>query len=304
MEQARPTTPSKTFSRFSRYFLSNIHIDRDVLVESELVLLTFTTGMQDAASFPDFHCFASNQTGNTVLLGSVAAGIIGDWVPLPNIGISLALFLAGALIMGQVGNIVGRRRRLWLLLSSILQTAMVFAASALQHYKGEQLRGPVAQGGIALLAYSAGAQVAMSRAMEMPEITTAMATAAWVDLVIDPDVLTKRNRSRNRRALFLLALIAGSLAGAFVYRKVGSSFVLLMAAVGKAIVTAGFLVNKEEAQSSLLPVRERRGKVGAGSTSFFTPRINVRVSTNFDLADSTFNIEWNSVGAFPSPMTA
>jgi hypothetical protein len=26
------------------------------------------TGIQDAISFPDYHCFASNQTGNTVFL--------------------------------------------------------------------------------------------------------------------------------------------------------------------------------------------------------------------------------------------
>ena len=257
MDQGRSNTSSKGSSRFSRYFLSDLHIELDLLVESELVLLTFTTGMQDAASFPDFHCFASNQTGNTVLLATVAAGLTEDFVPLANIATSLAMFLAGALIMGQIGNIVGRRRRLWLLLNSTLQTGMVFEASAMQYSKGDGGRGPIAVGVIALLAFSAGAQVTMSRAMEVPEITTAMATAAWVDLVIDPDVLAKRNRSRNRRALFLLALIAGSLSGAFAYKRVGPSFVLLIAAVGKAIVTAGLLVNKVAVSVDLDQVREQ-----------------------------------------------
>ncbi len=258
------TTSSKRASRLSRYLLSNIHVELDVLVESELLLLTFATGIQDAVSFPDFHCFASNQTGNTVLLATVAAGLVEDLVSWSSIGMSLAMFLAGGLVMGQIGNLVGGRRRLWLLLSSILQTAMVFAASAMQYFKGDRGRGHFALGVIALLAFSSGSQVAMARAMQMPEITTAMATAAWVDLVIDPGMLTRRNRSRNRRALFLFALIAGSFAGAFAYGRGGSAFALLMAAVGKTIVTAGFLINSRE---SSVPGEEgeglpRRGRLG------------------------------------------
>ena len=247
MEDVNPSTPFKRSSRLSRYLLSDIHIELNLLVETELLLLTFTTGMQDAVSFPDFHCFASNQTGNTVLLATVVAGLTGILVPLPNIGVSLAMFLAGGLIMGQIGNIVGRRRRLWLLLSSTLQTAMVFEASAIQSLNDEHGRKSYDIGVIALLAFSAGAQVAMGRGMEMPEITTAMATAAWVDLVIDPGILAKRNRPRNRRLLFVCALLAGSFVGAFAYGRVGSAFVLLMAGVGKTIVTGGFLINKEEA---------------------------------------------------------
>jgi uncharacterized membrane protein YoaK (UPF0700 family) len=123
---------------------------------------------------------------------------------------------------------------------------MVFAASAMQYFKGSRGKGPFALGVIALLAFSSGAQVAMARAMQMPEIPTAMATTAWVDLVMDPEILARRNRSRNRRALFLFALIAGSFVGAFAYGRVGPAFPLLMAAVGKTIVTAVFLLNRTE----------------------------------------------------------
>lgn len=228
------------------YLTASIRIN--VLVEAELLLLAFATGMQDATTFPDYHCFASNQTGNTVLMAVGAAGIAGSLFSLPNIGVSLGLFVAGALIMGQIGNAVGGRRRLWLLVSNAIQTALVFAAAALQYRGGSVVEpeGPTAMGVIALLAFSSGAQVAMARSTKVPEITTAMATAAWVDLLVDPRLLAGRNRGRNRRAGFLLSLFAGSFAGAFVYQRVGSAFALVISAVGKGVVLVAFCFNATE----------------------------------------------------------
>lgn len=222
-------------------------IDIDVLVEAELLILAFATGMQDATTFPDYHCFASNQTGNTVLLAVGAAGIAGALFSLHNIGVSLSLFVAGALIMGQIGNAVGGRRRVWLLVSNAVQTALVFAAAALQYRGGDvvEAEGATAMGVIALLAFSSGAQVAMARSVKVPEITTAMATAAWVDLLVDERLFAGQNRGRNRRALFLLALFAGSFAGAFAYRRVGSAFALLISGVGKGVVFVAFWFNRE-----------------------------------------------------------
>lgn len=213
------------------------------LVEAELLLLAFATGMQDATSFPDYHCFASNQTGNTVLL---AVGVLvreKQIFTLSNIGISLAMFVAGTWTSGQLGNALGPRRRLWLLLSSIFQTALVFAAGAMQYTAGAKPEGTIALGVISMLAFSSGCQVAMARGFNVPEITTAMATAAYVDLFIDPRIWKRDNRPRNRRALFLVIIVLGSFAGAFAYAKVGSAFALLMSATGKALVTIGFLFN-------------------------------------------------------------
>ena len=50
-------------------------------------------------------------------------------------------------------------------LSNILQTAIVFVAFAMQYFKGGRDKGPFALGAIALLAFSSDAQVAMARAM-------------------------------------------------------------------------------------------------------------------------------------------
>jgi hypothetical protein len=94
--QGVPATSSKGASRLSRYVLPDSHVEHDALVESEL-LPAFVTGIQDAVSFSDFHCY---QTGNAVVLATVVTGLIGDLVPLSNIGMSLAMLLAGGSIMG------------------------------------------------------------------------------------------------------------------------------------------------------------------------------------------------------------
>lgn len=233
-------------SRVRRYLSADLRVDW--LLEIQLLLLTFGTGIQDAISFPDFHCFASNQTGNTVILAVGLAGLGGDLFNVADVGISLALFIGGATITGQIANIVGVRKRVWLIFSHFCQTMMAFGAAIIAATQDVQVSGPWAQAAIALLAFSSGAQVASMRPLRIQEITTAMATAAWVDLVIDPNFLTIRNHSRDRRALFLAALVAGSFAGAYAHPAVGSSNTLILSAVSKALVTLTLLFNREQPQ--------------------------------------------------------
>lgn len=224
----------------------NAKVREDALLETELLLLAFATGIQDATTFPDYHCFASNQTGNTVLLAVGVTAIHSSVFSLRDIGTSLGMFVAGVVILGAFGNWAGPRRRSWLLTTSIIQTAMVFAAAGLQYRHGiSEDSDSYTVGIITLLAFSSGGQVAMVRALRMTEITTAMATAAYIDLFIDKEIFKLHNRPRNRRILFLASLFAGSFAGAFAYARVSSAFALLISAVGKLLATASFLLNSE-----------------------------------------------------------
>lgn len=209
--------------------------------------------IKDAVSFPDFHCFASNQTGNTVflILAIVLPEMDGEMFVTANIGVALGFFLASAWLTGQLGHVVGARRRLWLVVCNLAQTALVFAAAAVQHTRGGgALAGAFAEPrtlvAIGLLASAAGSQVVQSRSLRMTEISTAMATAAWVDLVIDPGLFALRNRPRNRRAGFLASLVLGTLAGAFVFRRLGSPIALIVSGAGKLLVTGMFLFNGAE----------------------------------------------------------
>lgn len=156
------------------------------------------------------------------------------------------MFVLGAFLLGQLGNHLGPRKRWWLILTSVFQTALVFAAAALQ-YSGPnpvEATGPTALAVLSLLAFSSGAQVAMARGLQITEITTAMATAAYVDVLIDEKLFVKRNRKRNRRIAFLFSLFIGSFAGAFAYKARGSAFALVVSGVGKAVVSISLVVNK------------------------------------------------------------
>ncbi|GAP90398.1 putative DUF1275 domain protein [Rosellinia necatrix] len=233
-------------ARVRRHMLEDIRPSG--FVEFQLAFLTFLTGIQDAISFPDYHCFASNQTGNTVFLFVV---LILPWLDganfyLPNIGAALGFFLLGCWATGQTSHLVGPRMRLWLVACNLIQSALVFVAAGLQFKYGVVPQGPLAVMVVGLLAFASGSQVVQSRSMKMTEISTAMATAAWVDLVIDPKLFCTSNRPRTRRILFLLALGSGSLLGAGIYRTVGSAVAVLVSAVGKLLVAVLYLFNSAE----------------------------------------------------------
>jgi uncharacterized membrane protein YoaK (UPF0700 family) len=225
-----------------RYLTEDVR--EDYLLDAELLLLSFATGIQDAVTWPDYTCFTSNQTGNTLFLAIGAAGLAKGAYSFPNIGMSLGGFIAGGLVMGQIGNYLGVRKRYWLLLTNIIQTLMIYAAAAIRYGTSTAQEGPVALGVIFLLAFSSGGQVAMSRSLKITEITTAMATAAYIDAVVDPKFLALKNRSRNRRVLFLAMLTAGCFAGAYLNKGVDATFPITLCAIGKSIVTMGFLFNR------------------------------------------------------------
>ncbi|KAF2122264.1 hypothetical protein BDV96DRAFT_140998 [Lophiotrema nucula] len=100
---------------------------------------------------------------------------------------------------------------------------------------------------LGLLAFSSGSRVAVVRGLQITDITTAMATAAYIDIFIDPNLLAKisQNRGRNRRVLFLLMLLVGSFMGAGVGARTNLGVVVLVSAIIKTLVTFVFHFNKE-----------------------------------------------------------
>ena len=101
-------------------------------------------------------------------------------------------------------------------------------------------------------------QVVLSRSLCMTESSTAMATAAWVDLLVDKGILKGANRARNRRVAFLMALVLGCCVGAGIYVILGSAWALGVSAMGKAGVMGMFLFNKSRFERTAI---EDRGGV-------------------------------------------
>jgi uncharacterized membrane protein YoaK (UPF0700 family) len=240
--------PLLSWNGFKNYWLDNLRVN--AFVEAQLLLLTFAIGIQDAISYPDFRCFASNQTGNTVVLAVALAGQAGTLFDAANTGVSLGSFLAGAIFTGRLGNFVGKRRRAWQVAIALAQTFMVAGSARIQYVHGTRQSGAWARAALALLAFASGSQVAAARAFKIPGITTAMATAAWVDLLIDEDLFARRNRPRNRRALFLATLVAGSFAGAYARKAIGSPNAIMVSAAVKVVVVVAMLISPAERSDS------------------------------------------------------
>ncbi|KAG6035237.1 hypothetical protein E4U41_006160 [Claviceps citrina] len=237
------------------------HFTQDIrsstFTELQLVVLTFCTGIQDATTFPDYHCFASNQTGNTVFLclALIIPQLDGETFITANIGMALGTFLGAGWLTGQLSHLIGPRKRWWLMLCNLIQSACVLAAAAVQYQHGIASRGPEALAVIGLLAFAAGSQVVQSRSFSMTEISTAMATAAWIDLMIDQNLFAKNNRPRARRVAFLLSLVIGSMVGAAIYREVGPPTALAVSGGGKLLVTMAYSFSPgEEPNKSASPV--------------------------------------------------
>ncbi|KAJ6445995.1 T-complex protein 1 subunit delta [Purpureocillium lavendulum] len=240
--EAGPTAPPST-CRVSTASRVASHLKEDIrssaFAELLLVILTFCTGMQDATTFPDYHCFASNQTGNTVFLclALILPQLNGESFITSNIGMALGLFLGAGWLTGQLSHIIGARKRWWLLLCNFVQSCFVLGAAGIQYRYGVEDRGATALAVVGLLAFAAGSQVVQSRSLAMTEISTAMATAAWVDLLIDQKLFAPKNRPRTRRIAFLLSLVVGALLGAVIYREVGSATAIVVSGAGKLLVT-------------------------------------------------------------------
>jgi uncharacterized membrane protein YoaK (UPF0700 family) len=236
--QMRP----RNIKRLKSFLLQEIA--GDLLLEIELMGLALAAGINDATTFPDYHIYASNQTGNTVLLAVRALGLGGALFDLRDVGFSLGSFILGGWIFGQLGNRWGRRRRAWLLATNIVQTLLVFTAAALRKWVAFSDTKPTAWSVISLLAFASGGQVAMARTVDVPEITTAMVTSAYIDLLVDPELFQFHNRARNKRFLFVCFLLLGGFIGASAYRYVGPAFALLLSALCKAAICVAFLFNR------------------------------------------------------------
>lgn len=218
-------------------------ITDDILLDVELLTLSFATGILDATTFAFYSVFVSKQTGNTILLALAALESDAVVQTEPNVAVSLGMFIAGSAIFGHVGNWLGQNRRLWLLITNLMQTALVFAAAALRFWGSDQQRGPFALGVIALLSFASGGQISLALCVRKPELNTTMITGAIVQFVVDDQLFVKDNAARNRRLAFYFSLLAGAFVGAVVGRFSSPTVGLLLVAILKLCVTLMFLLN-------------------------------------------------------------
>jgi uncharacterized membrane protein YoaK (UPF0700 family) len=165
--------------------------------------------------------FASNQTGNAILLTLAAANSAP--VDLHNTAASLGGFLLCALVAGLAGNKFGVRTRGWLLMSNSIQLVLLVLTTILTSQPISVLlptSKPTQWITLFLLACSAGFQVSLAKTSGVQEIPTAMLTSPFVELLTDKSLYVSWKggkegrgcvRSRNRRVAYIACLMGGSL---------------------------------------------------------------------------------------------
>lgn len=215
--------------------------------EATLLLLSLCAGINDVATFADYGVFTSNQTGNTALLAVGALSLTSQPCKQPPdlhlVGISLGLFIAGALIFGQVGSHFGSMKRSWLVTSNVFQTILVYIAAALRHwYANSNPLSPRSLSVIGMLAFAMSGQVSMARTSGVAEIPTVVLTSAYIDSAADKRILVLDNRPRNRRLGFIAFFILGAFVGAIAYRWSGTPLALLLCAIVKTIACLSLLL--------------------------------------------------------------
>jgi uncharacterized membrane protein YoaK (UPF0700 family) len=193
-----------------------------------LLVLTFTTGVIDAASYLGLgHVFTANMTGNIVLLGFGIAG--GSGLPVISPLVSLAAFLAGAALGGRMSFALPARA-VHLSRSMLIEIGVVLFAAVLAlvlDITPNQLSGDLV---IALLAFGMGVRNATVKRLKVADLTTTVLTMTLTGLAADSPLGGGNGEGSSRRTAAVVAMLIGAIAGALLL-KVDLTAVLGLAAL-------------------------------------------------------------------------
>lgn len=210
-----------------------------------LVVQALSTGILDATTYADFSTFASNQTGNTILLTVSVIGTIRVLLLLT--GVSLAAFLGGAFVFGHIGHFVGVKRRAWCLFNTAYQCVSLAIAAVLLSPIGPRstrIGGQHEWAPLFLFAQMSGAQVVMARQSGSQELPTAPMTSSFVDLVADKHLFVgpyhPKAGPRNRRFAYVLTMVIGGFIGSVLHKWAGT-WVVILVTIAVKVVAFGLL---------------------------------------------------------------
>ncbi|MGZ4452223.1 MAG: DUF1275 family protein [Nocardioides sp.] len=201
-----------------------------------MLVLTFTTGVNDAVGYLGLgKVFTGNMTGNVVVLGMALVGGSG----LPVLGPALALlgFMTGAAIAGRT---LKRADRSWHGRTTAIFGLVAFLMLALglglllvderTPSRAEEITVTT------IAALAMGLQAAAARLVAVKDVTTVVVTSTITGLAADSYFGSGKGGGTARRAIAVLAIIAGAVAGAALLKwHTGAG--LLLAGVVIALAT-------------------------------------------------------------------
>jgi uncharacterized membrane protein YoaK (UPF0700 family) len=191
-----------------------------------LLVLTFTTGVIDAASYLGLgHVFTANMTGNVVLLGFGIAG--GSGLPVVSPIVSLLAFLVGATVGGRMAAVFPAGAA-HLSRSMLIEIGVLFLAALLALMLDITPNGFSGDLVIALLAFGMGVRNATVRRVKVADLTTTVLTMTLTGLAADSPLAGGEGEGSGRRTIAVLAMLLGAIAGALLL-KVDLALVLGLA---------------------------------------------------------------------------
>lgn len=222
-------------------------------LEWQLLSITLATGVLDAVSYGQWGVFASNQTGNVILLIANSITKLKErqatspkmLPPLPATGTSLAAFLLSGFISGRIGLRLGHRKRFWFFVSGCFQSLLLLLVAILTQMGvlqacSEDQRAALPVG---LLAIVGGLQVSQARCSGVNEVPTAMLTSPMMDLINLPELFSKKqHHSRSLRFLYMIHFIAGIALGSVVHAFAGTAATMYLGFSIRALGSLCFLV--------------------------------------------------------------
>ena len=178
-----------------------------------LLVLTFSTGMVDAIGYLGFDkVFTGNMTGNVVILGMGLAG--AEDTPVLRPALALVFFMVGAALGGRI---LGRIGEEWHMRTTIIFAGVAIGCAGLAVYVALVPNPELGLAGTiftSVLSALMGAQAAAARRMKIADVTTVVVTSTIVGLASDSRLAGGDSVRWIRRALAVLLILIGAIAGA------------------------------------------------------------------------------------------
>jgi uncharacterized membrane protein YoaK (UPF0700 family) len=199
-----------------------------------LLLLTFSTGLVDAASYLGLgHVFTANMTGNVVLLGFGLGG--GAGLPVVAPLLSLVAFLAGAGTGGRLATRLGPGRDRNLRVALVIETALIALATAFAAAVNVRIGTLSAYVVITLLAFALGVRNATVQKIAVPDLTTTVLTMTLTGLAANSRLFGGSGEGTVRRSSAVISMLAGAICGALLVDV--ALWLVLAAAAALALAT-------------------------------------------------------------------
>jgi len=234
-------------------------------LHASLLILTFVTGLVDAASFVSMgHVFTANMTGNVIFLALASVGV--PELSINRSATALIASVAGGIAAGRIDLwLSSRRRKEWFAVSLVVETALLFIAMlvAWKYNWGTVLSSTSLYVVIALTAFGMGIRNGTIRKLAVPELTTTVLTFTVAGLAAESSLAGGTNPHWFRRVASIVMMSAGAGIGVLLLRH--SLTLLFAVASALSALCAGIQIYRDDTAQET--------KVSASKTLFEKSRL-------------------------------